>query len=149
MTPNYILLFDLLLLVNVATFVAVLWLFCFNVWLDCRPLHHIYHTLLAIFIIHLLYHSLPLSLRIILHQYYLLIFQKLFLVLPQFHVGPEICLVLVEYWLTRFIHFVVLCTCLIILGVIGILVKLICFTILLVCRCNNLCPPWSLSIRRR
>ena len=43
---NYILLFDLFLLVNISKFVAVLWLCWFYFFLDYSLLHHLYHHLL-------------------------------------------------------------------------------------------------------
>ena len=94
--------FSILVLVNVVTFVAVLWLFWFTVYLDFHFLHHIYHLILERFILCLPAHILNLNLWIIIRWNFILLTQKTFLVLSQFYVGPEIGLVLVEYWLTHF-----------------------------------------------
>ena len=190
LNPDYILMYAQLLIVKVATFVVVLWIFRFDVCLDCILLHHLCHPLLANISSYIFSHSLPMSLLISLSRHCFLLPRKQSLVLPQFHLGPEIYLVLVEYWLTNFIYFVVfvtivfvtfffviifivkllliiiqfwnptrieyyivflicsmlsraanVCTCLIIIGVIGILVKIWHFTNLLVCKYNILWPP--------
>ena len=62
LTSNYIFLFVMLLIVNVATFVVVLWLFRFDICLDCPLFHHLYHPLLERDILNLLAHILPLNL---------------------------------------------------------------------------------------
>ena len=50
-------------------------------------------------------HSLPLNLQIYLFWNYLLLPQKQFFGIIQFHVGPKIDLFVVEYWLTCFCPF--------------------------------------------
>ena len=99
LTLNCILLFPLLLLVNVATFLAVLWLFQFDVCSYCPLLRHIYHLLLARCLIHILSHSLPLNLQTGIIQHFLLILENN-LALFQFHVVPGSDLVLVEFQIT-------------------------------------------------
>ena len=109
LNPDYILMYAQLLIVKVATFVVVLWIFRFDVCLDCILLHHLFHPLLANISSYLFSHSLPMSLLISLSRHCFLLPRKQSLVLPQFHVGPEIYLVLVEYWLTHFYPFCCIC----------------------------------------
>ena len=77
LNTNCILVFSLLLLVNVATFVVVLWLFWFIGCLDFPLLHLLYNPLLAICIPHLLDCSLSLDIKIgILQNFLLLLWKK-------------------------------------------------------------------------
>ena len=92
LSMNYIILFDMLLLVNVANFVAVLWLCWLDACLHCLLLQHLYHTLLVICILHLLDHNIHLNLQTGLFQNFLLL---------QFHVGTGSYSALVEH---RLIH---------------------------------------------
>ena len=102
LNSHCIIMFALILPVNIITSVELLWLFRFNICLDCLILQYLYHPLLPIYIIHILAHSLPLNILIILFQHYFVLPWKQFLVLPQFNPEPEMDLVFVEYWLPRF-----------------------------------------------
>ena len=90
MTLRYILMFDMLLIVNVSTFVVVLWLFRFGVYLDCPLLWNIYHPLLARFLLHILAHSLPLNIWTGLIHHFLLIIQKKILLFFSFMWNLEV-----------------------------------------------------------
>ena len=70
LTPNCTNWFVLILLVNVATFLAVLWLFHFDVCIDCLFIRDICHRLLSIFIPCILDHSLCMIPQISLIQYF-------------------------------------------------------------------------------
>ena len=76
----YIILFALLWLVNIATFVVVLWLFWFGVCLACLLLHYLYHTHLERRLLHILTRSIPLNLQtVLLHLFFLCFFENNFL----------------------------------------------------------------------
>ena len=102
---NYIILFALIFILNVVIFVVVLWLFRFEVCLDCPLLHHLYHPLLEICLLHLLACSFPLNLWTVLLQHFILLLQIQFFVILQFHVIPGSDLALVEYQLIIFHQF--------------------------------------------
>ena len=99
-----IFLFDILLLVNNSTFVALLWLFQLDICLYYYLLLHLYYPLITICLNDIMIHSLPLNLQIYLFWNYLLLPQKKNCII-QFHLGPEIDLFVVEYWLTCFCPF--------------------------------------------
>ena len=102
LTPNCILLFPMLILVNVTSLVVVFWFIWFYIFPGFPLIRHLYHPLIVIYLLHIMARSLPQNFWISLLRHYLLIPWKKYFFSISFMWDLKSIWFFVEYYLTFF-----------------------------------------------